>query len=104
MSGYIIISTTTDSKEVSERIASCLLKLRLAACIQIHENVTSFFSWQNKVEKAKEFSLIIKTKKLLFSRVRDEIEKEHNYSVPQIVSIAIDNLSEDYKKWLNACL
>ena len=104
MTDFIIISTTTDSRDVAQSIASYLVEKKLAACIQIHEKVTSFFRWQKKVEKGIEFSLKIKTKRSLFAKVAEEIKQKHNYTVPQIISVSIDAVSQDYEKWLSESL
>ena len=60
MPDFIMVITTTDSKEKAREIANSLVKGKLAACVQIINGVESTYMWQGKVETSKEYLLFIR--------------------------------------------
>ena len=60
---YIVALVTASSKEEADKIAQGLLEDKLAACVNIIPGVESYFWWQDKIDRAKEALLVIKTKK-----------------------------------------
>lgn len=95
---YIQVFTTTNKKTIAEKIAKLLIKKKLAACIQIFA-IKSFYEWKGKIEKAKEWLCIIKTKKIFYEEVEKIIKELHNYEIPEIISMPI-NGSKDYLDWI----
>lgn len=97
-SKYLYI-TTIDDRLKAERICQHLIEKKLAACVQIHGPVSSYFSWQDKVEQAREFCIWIKSEERLFKKIEKFIESEHPYEVPQLIGIPINQLASEYCKW-----
>lgn len=100
---YIIIQTTTNSQELTNKISSQLLENKLAACIQVSK-ITSKYLWKDKVQAEQEYLLSIKTKTDLYKDIEQEILKHHNYETPEIISIPINEINEKYQKWIDDCL
>lgn len=96
---YCIVQTTCSSKKEAKKMAKILLEKKLAACIQI-DKIESHYMWNKKYCKDKEYLLNIKTESKLFEKVEREIKENHSYDVPEIIQIAIKNLSKDYKKFI----
>lgn len=94
-----IIYTTTDNIENAERIANNLLQQKLAACIQVDE-VYSFFVFEGKNRKAKEFRLTIKAQSSNYKQIEKLVKNEHDYELPQIVKIDIDDGLPAYVDWV----
>ncbi|MDX2049719.1 MAG: divalent-cation tolerance protein CutA [Rickettsiaceae bacterium] len=95
-----IIQTSTNEKSVALKISMALLESKKAACVHISE-AESFYSYQGKIVNDKEFVLTIKTMK---SRVIDAmaiIKANHNYHLPEIIEINIDEASSEYFAWLS---
>ena len=99
-SPYIMVVTTTATKEDSQRIGKALISSRLAACIHI-DRIESIYRWEGRLEVSKEFRLTIKTVRKHFDDVSKKIEALHSYEIPQIVAIPIDGISPKYAKWTN---
>ena len=97
----IIIISNTNSIENAKLIANTLVDKKLAACVNIIPKIISVYRWQNKIENDDEITLLIKTKKELFTAVQFEIEKLHPYDIPEIISIKIEDGNNDYLDWLN---
>ncbi len=100
MEKYCIVQTTTNDKETALKITSNLLKKKLAACIQSH-TIKSSYRWKGDLENSEEIILNIKTKTSLFEKIKKEIEENHNYETPEIISVPILDGSEKYLKWID---
>jgi len=100
MSNYIQVATTTDSRELAEKIAGAVLEMKLAACVQIG-TCLSMYRWQNRVERAEEFVCVMKSRKDLFHELEKTIRREHTYDVPEILATEVATGSSDYLAWLD---
>jgi len=98
---FIQVMTTSDSRQVAEKIADTLVAQKLAACVQITSPVRSLYRWKGKVEKAKEYICFIKTRRKFFKKVETVIKKLHNYEVPEIIALEIIDANPDYIGWLD---
>jgi periplasmic divalent cation tolerance protein len=56
--------------------------------------------WEDKVERASETLLMIKTRSELFDRVEREISQLHPYEVPEIIAVQIVQGAKKYLTWL----
>jgi periplasmic divalent cation tolerance protein len=101
MTDKIVVLSTCDSQEQAARLARHLVEQRLAACVNILAQVRSFYRWNEKVEDAGEWMLVIKSRRDLFLALRAEIEKMHSYEVPEIVALPVVDGSEAYLGWLD---
>ncbi|MEF3280024.1 MAG: divalent-cation tolerance protein CutA [Elusimicrobiota bacterium] len=102
MAKYKICFVTTDNKEVAEKIANELVSQKLAACVNIIPSITSIYRWEGKIEKSKEFMLVIKTKSVLVKDVIIAVKNMHNYSLPETIFFDISDGSSQYLDWLGA--
>ncbi len=96
----IIIKTSSDNQTNLEEISKTLLSKKLAACINLIPNCTSYFNWKGKLNKNKESLLLIKTTKKNENAIFNIIGKMHTYKTPEIISLSVDNVASDYSKWL----
>jgi periplasmic divalent cation tolerance protein len=98
----IIVLTNCGSAKEARRIAKALVDRRLAACVNtVTAPIESVYRWKGKVEKAKEYLLLIKTSRARFSAVERAIHELHSYEVPEIIALPIVAGSRDYLSWLN---
>jgi periplasmic divalent cation tolerance protein len=97
---YIQITTTTDKKEVAERIAFRLVEEKIAACVQIVGPITSIYRWKGTIERAEEWQCIIKSREDLYQDIEHAIKSVHPYEVPEIIAIPIVAGSGEYLEWL----
>ena len=101
MDELIIIKTTIKNKVTKNDIINELIKNDYASCINIIENVSSHYKWQGKVESEKEDILFIKTMKRNEKLIYEVIKLIHDYEIPEIITIAINNLDTMYLNWVN---
>lgn len=95
-----VVFTTCSSADEARRIAQELVKLRLAACVNIVPQIESIYRWQGEVEAATEWLLVIKTTGDAFAQLCDTIRKLHSYDVPECIEIAIEDGNPAYLDWI----
>ena len=100
MPDYILVCSTTETREQAERIARALVDVRLAACVQIDGPITSIYRWEGAVAQGEEWRLTAKTRASLFDEVARVIRREHSYQLPEIIAVPITAGSANYLDWL----
>jgi len=101
MNKYIVVLVTTADKEEAQRISQILLENKKAACINIIPNVNSSYWWEGKIEKEKEYLLIVKTTGTMFDELVKLVRECHSYKVPEIIAIPIIAGNPDYLNWID---
>jgi periplasmic divalent cation tolerance protein len=95
-----LLVIVTVPKNKAQELAKIILKKRLCACVNIIENVKSFFWWNGKIDKEEENLLFIKTKNKVFKQLKKCIKENHPYTVCEIIAFNIDKINKEYLKWL----
>ena len=96
---YGVVLVTAGSQDEAESIAGALIESKLAACVTMTQ-VNSLYLWQGKVERDKEWQLIIKSKLSAFSPLESKIKELHSYDEPEIILLPIVNGSQSYLNWI----
>ncbi len=99
---YIVVLVTAKDKKEAGKIARGLLRAKLIACANIIEGVQSLFWWQGKIDSSKEVLLVLKTKKILFRKVLNQVKSLHSYQTPEIIALPLVAGSEDYLAWISS--
>jgi periplasmic divalent cation tolerance protein len=95
-----IVLSTVGSEDEARNIANHLVENRLAACVNIVPQIESIYRWQEKVESAREWLLLIKTTAERFPAVREAIRELHSYELPECIAVNIEEGSPLYLQWL----
>src|SRR6187402_2200830 len=97
----LVVLTTVGSAGEGESLARSIVEAKLAACVQILPQMTSVYSWEGQIQTDPEHLLLIKTLEEKFDELREFIEKNHSYDVPEIVAVPAEKVSDDYLKWMS---
>ncbi len=100
MNEFFLVFTTVPDEKIAQKIAKGLIEERLAACVTISASAQSYYRWEGKISKDREYVLFIKTKATLFSKLEKKIQEIHPYEVPEIIAIPILKGSTRYLDWI----
>jgi periplasmic divalent cation tolerance protein len=99
----IVVLVTCKSRAEARKIVTALVEKRLAACGNILESpVKSIYRWKEKIERAKEYLVILKSTRNAFAALKREVTRLHSYDVPEIVAVPITLGSRKYLAWVDA--
>ena len=103
--GHVVVLVTCGSRGEAHMIARQVVKLSLAACVNVFESpLNSTYRWKGKVRHAREFLLLIKTSRRRLAPLRAEVQRLHSYDLPEFIALPIVAGSPAYLRWLDACL
>jgi len=96
------IYMTAGSKAEAQKIGSALVESRLAACVNILDNMQSIYRWEEKIQQDAEVVLIAKTTDNLVAALIERIKSLHSYDCPCIVSLPISSGYPPFLDWIQA--
>src|SRR5712691_3226230 len=102
MTDKIIVFVTCESKEQAENIAQSVVTGKLAACVNVVHAIRSWYIWERKLTWSDEVLLLIRTTRGRFDQLQDRIKELHSYSLPEIVSVTIDDAFDKYVAWIDS--
>lgn len=100
MEKICMVYITASGKDEAMKIGGELVSLRLAACANVFDNISSFYWWEDKVQQDQEVVLIVKTKEKLLLELEKTVKELHSYSCPCVVAIPIVHASREYAEWI----
>jgi periplasmic divalent cation tolerance protein len=99
--GSRVVLVTCGSIVEARRIASRVVRKRLAACVNIVLGpVQSIYRWKGKLQSAREVLMVIKTSQKRLAGLEKEVKRGHSYEVPEFVVISVVAGSREYLTWL----
>ena len=96
----VVVLTTAPNDERAETWARTLVEERLAACVNIHGPMISFYRWKGIVERDDERQVVIKTTRERVAALRVRLRELHSYELPEFVVLTVEDGSEEYLKWV----
>ncbi len=96
-----IVFNTCPDQQTAQHIATQLVELQLAACVNIIPAIESVYSWQGKVESETEYLLIIKTHSDCYTELESTIQALHPHELPEVVAVPIEAGLPAYLDWIN---
>jgi periplasmic divalent cation tolerance protein len=96
----IEIHWTSGSLDEARRVSRYLVQERYVACAQIIPWIESIYLWDQQLETSQETKVVLKTRKENYGKVREWIEKNCKYEIPEITWVAIDGGNQPYMNWL----
>lgn len=90
----------TGPKENMMELARRLVEERLAACVNLIDQVKSIYWWEGKVVEDGESLLIIKTESSKARELIDFVRGNHPYKVPEVIGLEISVGNPEYLDWI----
>ena len=94
------IYMTAGSREEARKIGKELVISRLAACVNILDNMNSLYMWQGNVQDDSEVVMIAKTTEDRVPQLVEKVKSLHSYECPCIVSIPISGGNQAFLDWI----
>jgi periplasmic divalent cation tolerance protein len=89
-SRFSLVVTTCPDAACAEAVAGTLVAEGLAACVTALPGAVSRYHWQGAIVNDTETVLLAKTARALVPRITARIAEIHPYTVPEVISTAIE--------------
>ena len=99
---YCVVWVTVPKEKEAHKLTKLVLAHKLCACVNVIKGIESFFWWEQKITRAAETLLVMKTKRSLLPRLMKAVRSAHSYGVPEIIALPIAAGSKDYLTWIDA--
>ena len=93
---------TAGSFEEAKSIGQILVGQNLAACVNLLENMTSIYNWEDKMEESQEVIMIAKTRKTLMPKLIEKVNSLHSYDCPCILELPIQGGNLNFLSWIKS--
>ena len=94
------IYMTFGSKDEARKIGKELVTTKLAACVNILDNMNSFYMWQEEIQDDSEVVMIAKTTESRLPDLVNKVKSMHSYDCPCIVSLPIKDGNQPFLSWI----
>ena len=96
----IVVLCTCPDDSTARKLATEIVRARLAACVNIVPTVRSVYRWEGDVTSDEESLLLIKSTAARYAELERAIVQHHPYDVPEIVQLRIAAGSPSYLAWI----
>lgn len=100
MTDFIEIHWTSGTLDEARKISRYLVQERYVACAQVIPWIESVFMWNNQLDTVQESKIVLKTRLENYEKIREIIEQNCKYEVPEITWTRIDGGNKMYMDWL----
>ena len=97
---FLQVQTTTDSRGEAVELARAVVEARLAACAQVAGPIASTYWWEDGLERAEEWLLMLKLPADRYDDLAEFLTLRHSYDEPEITATPIVAGSPSYLDWL----
>jgi len=96
----LLVLVTAPDPRTARKLATAVLKARLAACANLVPRVESHYWWQGRLERSGEVLMILKTTRARLLALEAMIIRNHPYDTPEVISFPLETGNARYLEWL----
>lgn len=100
MTEIVVVLTTVADNEQAEVLARQLIDEHLAACVNLHSGMLSFYRWKGQVERDAERQMVIKTTRDRVAALERRLCELHGYELPEFLVLPVEGGSAEYLSWV----
>ena len=93
--------TSVEHEKDAAGLARSVIEAKLAACVQILP-IRSVFIWNGEMNDTAEYLLLMKTPNACYEDLEKHIKDRHEYEIPEIVKVRIEEGYEPYLRWIQS--
>ncbi|OGJ12629.1 hypothetical protein A3K62_01990 [Candidatus Pacearchaeota archaeon RBG_16_35_8] len=97
--GFIIIKVNYPNIKEANKAISYLLRKRLISSANSFP-IKSTSNWTGKIKEVNQITLLLKTRKENWTKIKTEIKKIHPYRIPGIIKFNVES-NKEYEDWVN---
>jgi periplasmic divalent cation tolerance protein len=97
----VSVTTTVGSAQAARLLARRIIDNRLAACVQLDEQLTSLYRWNGELCEEPEVQLVMKTLPACVAALQALFVREHPYELPQFLVVSMQ-ASPAYAAWVRS--
>lgn len=97
-----LVYMTAGSLEEARAIGRILLERRLAACVNIIDNMNALYLWDGQLQDDREVVVLAKTAAHRVPQLVDAVCEVHSYDVPCVVSLPLSGGHQPFLDWVAA--
>jgi len=95
-----MVYITVAGIEEARTIGRALVTQRLAACVNIIENMTAMYMWEGRLQEGCEVVMIAKTVGWRVPQLVEAVRRMHSYAVPCIVTLPVTGGHQAFLDWV----
>ena len=95
----ILIYATFGDRENASAVARGIIEMKLGACVNLVDEVTSYFEWEGELCQERELVMLVKTLRRVEGEVISYISDNHNYDEPAILTLPVNGGAAGYLAW-----
>ncbi len=95
-----VIYMAAGSKDEAATVGNASVSARLAACVNILNNMNSVYLWQGEIQEDTEVVMIAKTTEDCIPQLIEKVESMHSYDCPCIVSLPVLGGYQPFLDWI----
>uniref|UniRef100_A0A3P9B4W9 Zgc:63972 n=1 Tax=Maylandia zebra TaxID=106582 RepID=A0A3P9B4W9_9CICH len=95
---YSVLVINTPNEQTAKDVGRAIMERRLAASVNILSKTSTMFYWKGEIQDANEILMFIRTRSLRAFR------SIHPYGNPEVLSLAVDDGSLAYMKWMDEAI
>jgi periplasmic divalent cation tolerance protein len=96
----IAVLTNLPDSESAFNLARQLVRLRVAACVNVLAPATSFYRWEGAEQESSEVPVLIKSTSERYPELEKAIRSAHPYAVPEIIALPVTVGHFAYLEWV----
>ena len=93
---------TAGTFEEARNIGQILVEKNLVACVNLLENMTSIYKWEEQLKEDQEVVIIAKTRKTLMPKLVEKVNSLHSYDCPCILELPIQGGNPEFLSWIES--
>ncbi len=94
--------TTFPDRECASEIGEALVKMKLAACINLVLGAESIYEWKGEICREQEILGLIKTVPGKVRELEEVMLEMHPYEQPELIVLPVSGGNEGYLDWVRS--
>lgn len=96
----VLIYSTFPRDHSASVVGRQLVESRLAACVNIIEQMTAIYRWEGAVHEDDETVMVIKTRRALIDAVIAAVKERHPYANPALLVVPVEGGATAFIEWI----